>query len=257
MLSILSPAKSLDFENPACVKTFSQPDFLVDSQELIDVLRNFSPEVIRELMGLSEKLANLNMERYRAWDRPFTETNAKQALLAFQGDVYVGLEANTFRARDFTFAQKHLRILSGLYGLLRPLDLIQPYRLEMGTRLATARGKSLYDFWGTRITEALNQSLAAAKCDTLVNLASNEYFKSVKAKQINANVLTPAFKDWKNDQYKMISFFAKKARGMMAGYLVRNRVKTRDDLLAFDGGGYAYNKDLSTEDKPVFTRRVE
>lgn len=255
MLIVISPAKTLDFETPSTTKKTTEPDFLDQSAALIKTLRQLSPADISGLMGISDKLGLLNFDRYRDWQRPFTADNAKQAILAFKGDVYTGLEAETFTAGDFTFAQKHLRILSGLYGLLRPLDLIQPYRLEMGTRLATDRGANLYEFWGDTITRAINEQLPSRGERVLVNLASNEYFKAVKPKVLEAQVITPVFKDWKNGQYKIISFFAKKARGMMSAYIIKNRLTDAEQIKCFDTAGYGYQPDLSNEREWVFTRR--
>jgi len=254
MISVLSPAKTLDMDSPACVKKFTQPDLLNDSAELIKVLRGKSEAEVGKLMNISEKLAALNVERYAAWDKTFTEANAKQALLAFRGDVYTGMDADSFAAKDFDFAQKHVRILSGLYGILRPLDLMQAYRLEMGTKLETKRGGNLYDFWGADITELLNRDLAASKSKVLLNLASQEYFKSVKPGALDAEVVTPVFKDEKNGVYKIISFHAKKARGMMAAFQVKNRVKKPNDLKDFDTAGYYFVEDQSSERELVFYR---
>lgn len=254
MISVLSPAKTLDMESPACVKTFTQPDFVEDSAELIELLRGKSEAEIGKLMGISEKLAALNAERYQVWDRTFTEANAKQALLAFRGDVYTGMDADSFSAKDFDYAQKHVRILSGLYGMLRPLDLMQAYRLEMGTRLETERGRNLYDFWGNDITEGLNRDLAASKTKLLLNLASQEYFKAVRPAGLDAEVITPVFKDEKKGTFKIISFYAKKARGMMAAFQVKNRIEKIDDLKAFDTAGYYYVEDESSERELVFYR---
>ena len=254
MIAVISPAKTLDMESPACVETFTQPDFLDDAQELIDTLRGKSPDEVAALMKLSGKLARLNVDRYAAWDRAFTPGNAKQAVLAFRGDVYAGMEAERFGARDFQFAQKHLRILSGLYGLLRPLDLMQAYRLEMGTGLATARGSNLYEFWGDRITRALNRDLRAQRSGVLVNLASQEYFRAVRVADLEAEVVTPVFKDEKNGVYKVISFHAKKARGMMSAHMIRNRVKDIEGLKTFDTAGYRFSAGDSDERELVFLR---
>jgi uncharacterized protein len=254
MLALISPAKTLDFETPAPTSVATQPAFLTDSQELVDVLRQLAPHDISALMGISDKLAVLNYDRFAAWQPPFHLDNAKQALFAFKGDVYTGLAAEDFQAADLEFAQEHLRILSGLYGLLMPLDLIQPYRLEMGTRLTNPRGKDLYQFWGDRITRAINTQLATFTKPAVVNLASNEYFKSVQPRKLDAPVITPVFKDWKNGRYKIISFYAKKARGMMSAYLIKNRVTDVEFLKDFSDGGYLYNSDLSSAAEWVFTR---
>ncbi|WP_444926285.1 peroxide stress protein YaaA [Microbulbifer sp. TRSA002] len=254
MLIVISPAKTLDYESDIPSLKTTQPDFLKESAALIKELRELSPQQVSSLMKISDKLGVLNYDRFHTWKRPFTDNNARPALLAFKGDVYTGLEAETMGKRDFAYAQKHLRMLSGLYGLLRPLDLIQPYRLEMGTKFENAKGKNLYEFWGDKITEALNAQLQGVKSRELINLASNEYFKSVKAKQLDAQVITPHFKDLKNGQYKMISFFAKKARGMMSRWAIDQRVKKAEELKGFDVAGYVYNPNMSTEWDWVFTR---
>ena len=255
MLIVISPAKTLDYETTPKTKVFTTPDFLDHSQRLISRLRNFSSLDISDLMKVSAKIADLNFDRYESWKTPFTEKNAKQAILAFKGDVYSGLDAESFKADDFKFAQKHLRVLSGLYGLLRPLDLMQPYRLEMGTRLKTDEGKNLYEFWGSDITEGLNKQLKKIKSDTLINLASNEYFKSVKPKELNARIITPAFKEFKNGEYKMIGIYAKKARGLLSRYIIQNKLSNPEDLKLFNEEGYKFNKKLSKGDNWVFTRK--
>lgn len=255
MLIVVSPAKTLDYETPSKTKVFTTPDYLDESQELIHRLRRMSSLDIAELMKVSKKIADLNFDRYEAWNRKFTEKNAKQAVLAFKGDVYTGLDAESFNARDFKFAQQHLRMLSGLYGLLRPLDLMQPYRLEMGTSLDTDRGKNLYEFWRATITEGLNKQLRKIKSETLINLASNEYFKSVRAKELNAEIITPAFREYKGGDYKMIGIYAKKARGMLSRYIIRNQLSNPKDIKAFNEDGYKLNKDLSTGNTWVFSRK--
>lgn len=255
MLALISPAKTFDFDSAAPTRVASQPAFLTEAQELIDVLRPMAPHDISQLMGISDKLGVLNYDRFAQWQPPFDLSNAKQALFAFKGDVYVGLDADTLQEGDLEFAQQHLRILSGLYGLLAPLDLIQPYRLEMGTRLANPRGKDLYEFWGGRITEAINAQLNTLTDPVVVNLASNEYFKSVQKKKLAAPVITPVFKDWKTDRYKIISFYAKKARGMMSAYLLKNRLTNPEGLKAFNQDGYRYNSELSSATEWVFTRK--
>jgi uncharacterized protein len=254
MLMIISPAKTLDFESPAKTKVSTTPDFLGQSQQLIDELRELSPADISGLMSISDKLGNLNFDRFLNWHIPFDSNNAKQAVLAFKGDVYTGLDAESFNSQDFKFAQKHLRILSGLYGLLRPLDLIQPYRLEMGTRFANEGGENLYQFWGEQITEAVNAQLKKAKSDVLLNLASNEYFKAVQKKSVHGDIITPAFKDLKNGKYKIISFYAKKARGLMSAYVIKNRISEVEDIKQFDVDGYRYNAAMSSAREWVFTR---
>jgi cytoplasmic iron level regulating protein YaaA (DUF328/UPF0246 family) len=255
VLLVISPAKTLDYETPSVIKKSTQPAMLEDSQLLIDELRALAPQDISSLMSISDKLGVLNYDRYQEWQQPFTKDNAKQAVLAFKGDVYTGLDAESFSADEFSFAQKHLRILSGLYGLLRPLDLMQPYRLEMGTKFNNQRGKDLYAFWGDEITKSINKQLKSLKSETLINLASNEYFKSVQTKGLNAEVITPVFKDLKNGQYKIISFYAKKARGLMAAYAIKKGITEATKLKRFNVEGYKYNKELSI--KPgewVFTR---
>ncbi|MFY0989288.1 peroxide stress protein YaaA [Halomonas sp. C05BenzN] len=254
MLSVISPAKTLDFETPATTALHSQPDFLDRSHELIEILRGYSPQRLSELMGISDKLAGLNAARFADWQTPFTPDNAKPAAQAFQGDVYVGLEADTFSDEDNVFAQEHLRILSGLYGLLRPLDLIQPYRLEMGTRLENPAGRDLYAFWRETLTAELDRAVAASGSPVLVNLASNEYFKAIDARALESRVITPVFKDEKNGKLKIISFYAKKARGLMAAWMIRQRLDDPEGLKAFDVAGYRYNAAMSEGDTLVFTR---
>lgn len=254
MLMVLSPAKSLDFETAPKTKVFTEPDFLEDSAELIKQLQKLTPADVSELMSISDKLGALNYERFQEWQPPFTLDNAKQSALAFTGDVYTGLDATSLNSSELKFAQKHLRILSGLYGLLRPLDLMQPYRLEMGTKFENKRGKNLYEFWGDSLTEGLNAQLKKIKSDVLINLASNEYFKAVKPKNLNAQVITPVFKDYKGDKYKIVSFYAKKARGLMAAYIIKNGITDVEALKAFDVEGYKFNKAMSSEKEFVFTR---
>nr|WP_298415006.1 peroxide stress protein YaaA [uncultured Halomonas sp.] len=254
MLSIISPAKTLDFETPPSTEQYTQPDYLEQSMELVEILRDYSPQQLAELMSISDKLAGLNTARYSEWSPPFTLDNAKQAVQAFQGDVYTGLEASTFSTEDNAFAQDHLRILSGLYGLLRPLDLMQPYRLEMGTRLPNAAGKDLYAFWKDRLTQDLEAAVTRSGSNVLVNLASNEYSKAIDIKRLSARVITPVFKDAKNGQYKIISFYAKKARGLMSAWLIRNRVDSPDAIKTFDVAGYRFSSAMSEGDTLVFTR---
>ncbi len=254
MLVVISPAKTLDYETPASTTLFSVPEYLDDSAELIAQLRQLSPPEVSDLMGISAKLGDLNFGRYLNWQPEFTPDNAKQSVLAFKGDVYTGLEAESLSEGQLQWAQDHLRILSGLYGLLRPLDLMQPYRLEMGTKLVNSRGKNLYEFWGDKITEGLNQALNIEKSQVLINLASNEYFKSVKSRHLNAEVITPVFKDWKNDKYKIISFYAKKARGLMSRYIIDNQIEDPEQVKQFDVAGYRYNPAMSSAREWVFTR---
>lgn len=254
MLMVISPAKTLDFETPPTTERFTQPQYLDHSQELIEILRELTPAQIGELMHLSDKLSGLNAARFGSWTPAFTPENAKQALLAFKGDVYTGLQAETLSEAELSYAQDHLRMLSGLYGLLRPLDLMQPYRLEMGTKLANGRGKDLYAFWGNRISEWLNEALAEQGDDLLLNLASNEYFSAVKRSALNARIIDTDFKDLKNGQYKIISFYAKKARGMMSRFVISEKINTPDALKQFDVGGYRFNKEQSTATRLVFLR---
>ncbi|MFK5915370.1 MAG: peroxide stress protein YaaA [Woeseiaceae bacterium] len=255
MLIVISPAKTLDYESLPKTKVFTTPDYLDHSQRLINRLRNFSSLDISDLMKVSAKIADLNFERYESWKKPFTPKNAKQAILAFKGDVYTGLDAASFKSEDFKFAQNHLRVLSGLYGLLRPLDLMQAYRLEMGTRLKTDSGKNLYEFWGEDITDGLNKQLKKIKSDTLINLASNEYFKAVKPQSLNAEIITPAFKEFKNGEYKMIGIYAKKARGLLSRYIIQNKLNDPEDIKSFKEDGYRYNSKLSNGNTWVFTRK--
>lgn len=258
MLILISPAKTLDFETPPIINRFSQPDFLSDTKALVKQLQTLSVQEISSLMKISEKLAKLNASRYRTWQPTFDSTNAKQALLAFRGDVYQGMNVDSFEQQDFDFAQEHLRILSGLYGLLRPLDLIQPYRLEMGTKLAHAKlqdlaANNLYEYWADKLTLAINRQLEKLNDQAVVNLASNEYFKAVKPKSLAGNIITPVFKDWKNNKYKIISFYAKQARGMMTAYIIKNRLNNVEDLKNFSQAGYSFNAELSNDKDLVFT----
>ncbi len=255
MLLVISPAKTLDYDTPPKTRTFTVPDYLEHSELLIARARQYSALDIAELMEVSMKIAELNFERFEQWHTPFTPDNAKQAVLAFKGDVYTGLDAESFTAADFKFAQKHLRILSGLYGLLRPLDLMQPYRLEMGRKVDTERGKNLYEFWGSIITEGLNQQLKKLKSPYLINLASNEYFKAVKPKLLDGEIITPEFKDWKNGQYKMMGVYAKKARGQLSRFVIQNQLTDPEQIKAFDVDGYRFNEEMSSANKWVFTRR--
>jgi uncharacterized protein len=254
MLMVISPAKTLDFETPLPLQDFSQADLLTSSAELIDQLRLLSPDEISSLMGLSTKLAELNSNRYLNWHLPFTAENARPAVYAFAGDVYTGLDAYHLSPSDIAFAQQHLRILSGLYGVLRPLDLIQAYRLEMGTRLHNSRGKDLYQFWGRLITDTLNKQIKINNSTWLLNLASGEYFKAVKIAKLDAKVISPVFKDQKNGQYKIISFYAKKARGLMAAYAIKHKIEDVVRLQAFNTDGYYFSAQDSTDTEWVFLR---
>jgi cytoplasmic iron level regulating protein YaaA (DUF328/UPF0246 family) len=256
MLIVLSPAKSLDYDTPPSTDLHTQPDFIARSAELIEVLKQQSPAQISTLMGISDQLAALNVDRYASWSRKFTTSNSKQAVLAFNGDVYEGLDAASLSARQLDYVQSHIRILSGLYGALRPLDLMQPYRLEMGTRLANPRGKDLYAFWGDEVTKTLNAELAGHKSPVLVNLASEEYFKVVKPKLLTAQVVSPVFEDWKGGKYKIISFYAKRARGLMARYAALKNISQPERLKGFDLDGYAFDESASSASSWVFRRRV-
>lgn len=254
MLIVISPAKTLDFETAPSTEKFSQPRFLPQSQMLINELKDLSTADIASLMKLSDKLAALNMVRFQTWQKPFNLENAKQALLAFKGDVYTGLDADTLDVAGLDFAQQHLRILSGLYGVLRPLDLMQAYRLEMGTKFANVKGKDLYHFWGSQLRESIESEL---KDGVLINLASNEYFKAVEAKKLKARIITPVFKDWKNGQYKIISFYAKKARGLMSRYIIDHRINEPENIKGFDSEGYRFSPEMSQADEWVFLRHHE
>ena len=254
MLTVLSPAKTLDYETAPITQSATLPRFMDQSALLVEDARGLNPDDIRALMGVSEQIAHLNHERFMNWQTESTSDNAKQAVLAFKGDVYTGLQAETLSEDDLDFAQTRLRILSGLYGLLRPLDLMQPYRLEMGLKFTNQRGRNLYEFWGEQLTDTLNADLVSAKTGVLINLASNEYFKAVKPKLLNADIITPQFKDRKNGQYKMISFFAKKARGLMARYIIDNRITEPEALKSFSEAGYYYSDEQSQGDQWVFLR---
>ena len=257
MLLLLSPAKSLDFETPLGDVPHTQPQYVADAEALVALLRTKSPDEVASLMELSDALAALNVARYQAWRPRHTARNARPAALAFDGDVYGGLEARTLDLPSLRWAQRHVRILSGLYGVLRPLDRIQPYRLEMGRSLAGPHGANLYQYWGSRIAEHLNGELAGAKAPVVVNLASQEYFKVVDREALQARVVDCVFEEYKDGQYKIVSFFAKRARGLMARYAVEHRVATVGKLRAFDAEGYAYDAKASAADRLVFRRRQE
>lgn len=254
MIITLSPSKGQDFTTPAKTKQHSIPDDLDDSKLLIREMRKVSADELQAMMSVSENIATLNVERYRKFKTPFTPDNAKQAIFAFKGDVYSGIGAEDFSADDLAYAQQHLRILSGLYGCLRPLDLIQPYRLEMKTRVKNPRGDNLYQFWGEGITDSLNRELATQQEPVLVNLASNEYFKSVKPKLLQGRLLTINFKESKNGKTRVVSIFAKRARGMMAGYILRNRIENAEALKKFKEGGYRFSKADSDDKQWTFVR---
>jgi uncharacterized protein len=254
MMLVLSPSKTLDYETPVKLATYTQPDMLDESQSLIKELRKYTPEKLSELMDISEKLAKLNAQRYKDFSVPFTQKNARQAILAFKGDVYDGIDVDHYRKEDFVFAQEHVRILSGLYGLLRPLDLMQPYRLEMGTGLKNPRGKDLYGFWEDRITRNINQALAKHKNKLLINLASEEYAKAIKPKLLESPMLNVVFKENQKGKLKIIGLFAKKARGLMANYIIKNQIDNALSLKKFKESGYAFEPSLSDEAHYVFVR---
>lgn len=257
MLIVVSPAKTLDYESSLPTDKHTLPELTDYSKQLIDVCRKLMPADVSSLMKVSDKIAALNVARFEQWSETFTQENARQAIFAFKGDVYTGLDALSLSQDDLDYAQQHLRMLSGLYGLLKPLDLMQPYRLEMGTKLSNPKGSNLYQFWGNIITEKLNQAIQAQGDNVLVNLASNEYFKSVKPKSLDAQIITPIFKDCKNGQYKVISFYAKKARGMMARYIIENRIESVADLTKFDTAGYYFCEQESTPTDLVFKREEQ
>jgi len=257
MLYLLSPAKKLDYDTPVRVSTHTQPLFVEEAAALIAVLKGKSAQDIAALMSLSPALAELNVERYQSWTSTFTQNNARQAVLAFNGDVYEGLQAASLSSGDLDWAQAHVGILSGLYGVLRPLDLMQPYRLEMGTRLANPRGKNLYEFWAERIARYLNERQAHEASPVIINLASEEYFKSVDRKTLRARVVQCVFQDWKGGAWKVISFHAKRARGLMARYAIEQKINAPEGLRSFDREAYAWDASASSEDKLVFRRRQD
>ncbi|QKJ49882.1 peroxide stress protein YaaA [Proteus vulgaris] len=254
MLITISPAKTLDFESPLATTHFTQPELLKYSQQLIEECRKLSSSDIASLMKISDKLAGLNAARFGEWQPNFTPENARQAILAFKGDVYTGMQAELFSEDDFQFAQQHLRMLSGLYGVLRPLDLMQPYRLEMGIKLKNKKGSDLYQFWGNTITEALNKALEEQGDNVLINLASDEYFKSVNPKKLNADIIKPVFLDEKNGKYKVISFYAKKARGLMSRFIIQEKLTNKVQLKEFDLEGYQFNSAESKGNTLIFKR---
>lgn len=256
MLIVLSPAKSLDYSTPSPTENHTTPDFIDHSAELIDVLKQLSPAQIGSMMKISDPLAQLNTARFASWSKKFTSVNSKQAIMAFNGDVYEGLDAASLSPSQLAYAQSHMRILSGLYGVLRPLDRMQPYRLEMGTSLANSRGKNLYSFWGDTVTLALNRLLAKQTTRTLVNLASEEYFKVVKKATLDASIVAPVFEDWKNGKYKIISFYAKRARGLMARYAALNKITDPEELKEFDLDGYRHIPQDSDRGRWMFRRRL-
>ena len=255
MIHLLSPAKSLDFDSEISTSTYSEPHFMKEASTLVNKLKKSSKTQVRELMSISEALAELNTKRYQTWSGLTEPTEkSRQALLAFTGDVYQGLDAKSLTEQQLNFAQEHLLILSGMYGALRPLDIMEPYRLEMGTSLKVGSADNLYQFWKDKPTDLINQRLKEQDSDVVVNLASNEYFKVINKKKLNATLINPEFKDAKNGKYKIISFYAKKARGYMSRYIIENQIENPRDLEGFDTAGYRFNKDLSKSGNPVFTR---
>jgi cytoplasmic iron level regulating protein YaaA (DUF328/UPF0246 family) len=255
MLIVISPAKTLDLESAYKAPATSQPAFLSDSRKLVKIMRNYSADDLAALMHTSDAISTLNADRYRQWKTPFSESNARPSIFTFMGDVYTGLEAQKLSQEDLDYAQAHLRILSGLYGALRPLDLMQAYRLEMGTGLENERGKDLYAFWGDKITRAINKDLKAAGDTVLINLASNEYYNVLDKKTLKADIVQPVFKDFSSGQYRVLSFFAKKARGRMAAWIIQNRVEDPQGLAKFRLDGYKYSKSDSAPERPVFLRK--
>jgi len=254
MIIVISPAKSLYDHCPIHFEKYTEIDFLPEAEKIVSVLKKKKPAQLAKLMDISPKLAELNFQRFQAWSLPFTPENSWQAVLMFNGDVYQGLKAETFSPAEFETAQQKLRILSGVYGLLKPLDLIQAYRLEMGTNLPVARKKNLYDFWKVKITDKLNQELAQTGQKLLVNLASNEYFSAIDIRKLNARIITPSFKENKDGKYLIVSFFAKKARGLMSRFIIQNNISDPEEMKAFDLEGYYFNNQLSGENDWVFTR---
>ncbi len=254
MIIVISPAKSLYEKCPIQFENFTSADFLPEAEKIVSVLKKKKPVQLAKLMDISSKLAEQNFHRFQEWSLPFTPENSWQAVLMFNGDVYQGMKAETFTPTEFDTAQQHLRILSGVYGLLKPLDLIQPYRLEMGTNISIARKKNLYDFWKTKITSRLNLELSETGQKELINLASNEYFSAIDTKKLKARIITPAFKEHKDGQYQMVSFFAKKARGLMSRFIIQNQISDPEEMKAFDLDGYYFNNQISKGDSWVFTR---
>ena len=254
MITVISPAKKLSDECFAHKADHSKPVYLNRSAELVDQLKGYEPSNLESLMGISEKLSILNWERYQDWKPSFSSDNSRQALFTFKGDTYTGLDADTLSKEDLSFSQEHTRILSGLYGMLRPLDLIMPYRLEMGTKIENKYGKNLYDFWGEQLVSDLKNDLASHESKYVINCASVEYFKSIDKESLTGRVVTPVFKEIKDGKARIVSFFAKKARGMMARYIIQNRINDPKEIRQFNLGGYEYNDDLSSTVEPVFTR---
>jgi cytoplasmic iron level regulating protein YaaA (DUF328/UPF0246 family) len=254
LIVLMNSSKTLDFEQKAAISKHTEPEHKKDADYLVTEIRKLSKPDFSKLMKTSEKLTDLNVERYANWQTKVKESNAKQALLAFRGDIYSGMEVDDYKAKEFNFAQKHVRILSGLYGILRPLDLMQPYRLEMATKLATAGGKDLYQFWGNKICDSVSKLLKQEKSGAIVNLCSVEYSKAAKLEKMDATVINPAFKEFRDGSYRFITLYAKKARGMMCNYIIRNQSKELDDIKSFNVEGYKFNKKLSSKHEWVFTR---
>ncbi|MFC0180665.1 peroxide stress protein YaaA [Thorsellia kenyensis] len=254
LLILISPAKTLDYESDLPSLNYSEPQFLDNSEALIEVCKELAPDELARLMKISDKLASLNVARFASWEKSIDFTVARQAIFAFQGDVYQGLNASSLTEQDLLFAQNHLKILSGLYGILRPLDLMRPYRLEMGTKLQNKKGKNLYEFWGTLLTQYINDYAKKGNIEYLVNLASDEYFNVIKPKLLNIPIIKPVFLDEKNGQFKTISFYAKRARGLMSRYIITNKIVHKEALKAFNIEGYSYSKDESSDGEYVFKR---
>ena len=254
MLTVLSPAKKLSKDCFVKSDRYQKPQFLEESKDLVSRLKKMTPPELMSLMTISENLAELNWERMQKWNEVFNPKNSREAIFSFMGDTYSGLDADSLTDRDLEFAQKNIRILSGLYGILRPLDLMKPYRLEMGTTFANEKGKNLYEYWDDSLAKSIKKDLRKHRENIVINCASLEYFKAIDYPSLNADIITPHFKDMKNGQYKMISFYAKKARGMMARFIIQNQIESVDDILAFDLGGYSYNASLSVPNQPCFTR---
>ena len=254
MLFIISPAKTLDYSSPISIQGQSDIPFLKESKQLMKVLKKYKADDIAKLMNVSSKIAYLNHDRFAQWQVPFIEEESRQALYAFKGEVYNGIDAYSLSQDDTDYAQEHMRMLSGLYGLLRPYDMILPYRLEMGTKLQTEKYKNLYEFWGDKITKNLQKAIDESGTSILVNLASNEYFKAINTKKIKSPIITPIFKEAKGDSYKVIAIFAKKARGLMSRYIIENKIQSPEELKHFDKEGYFFNAELSTDTELTFTR---
>ena len=254
MIILMNSSKTLDFQQKARISKPTNPELIKDAAILVQELRRLSEPDFAKLMKVSEKLAKLNIERYANWQNRLKPSHAKPALLAFKGDIYSGMDVENYKVKDFEFAQEHMRILSGLYGILRPLDLIQPYRLEMATKLVTAKGKNMYQFWGNKINESVRVLLKREKSGVLVNLCSAEYFKAIKSDLLDTTVITPVFKEFKDGSYRFVTIYAKKARGLMCNYIIRNHLKRIEDLKLFNVAGYRFNKKISSDDEWIFTR---